>query len=296
MVNITDSLLTYNNYNVYNLSGKINFSFELFPPKNDISKKYFFSCIKHLSPLKPNFFSITNSVDQNNKKKTMQFIQEASLITTVPLVPHLTSLGSTNVELTRIAKKYWSQGIKSIISLRGDIPSEYKNVLTYATDLIQLLKNIANFNIIVAAYPEIHPESFNIKTDLDNLKKKVDLGASCAITQFFFDIEKFLRFRDNCIKHGINIEIIPGILPILDIQQLNKFSAITNVSIPIWIIEVFQFYKNNNFICNLISINIIIDLLTKLYSEGVVNFHFYTLNRFNLIIKILKRLGIFYNN
>lgn len=293
MENIHNLKLSYNNTNIYNLKEKINVSFELFPPKDIILEKFFLESVKKLDLLNPIFFSVTNSVEKKNKKKTFLYIKKASFITKASLYPHVTSLGSNLNELKQIAQFYWKEGIRNIVALRGDIPKNYSGPLIYASDLIYLFKKIENFNILIAAYPELHPESKNIQEDLINLKKKIDAGASQAITQFFFDVEKFLIFRDYCHKNSINIKIIPGILPILNIKQLKRFSSMTNVYIPNWIFKVFKKYEHDKLMCQNISINIIVDLIYKLYINGIRDFHLYTLNRYNLSINILKRLNIF---
>ncbi|AEH39625.1 5,10-methylenetetrahydrofolate reductase [Buchnera aphidicola (Cinara tujafilina)] len=226
---------------VINLKNKIQISFEFFPPKNTAIDLLFINSIRKLKSFNPNFFSVTHSVNTLNKNDTFMIVQKIrKMFTEITVAPHLTSIGYTTTDLRNIAIKYWAKGIKNIVALRGDIPLNYRGDKIYAVDLIKQLKYIADFNIFVAAYPEIHPEAVSSKHDLINLKNKMDVGAEHAITQFFFSIEKFLRFRDNCHKNHIYIDIIPGILPILDIQQLKKFSNMTNVYIPKYILDIFN--------------------------------------------------------
>ncbi|WP_075431654.1 methylenetetrahydrofolate reductase [Buchnera aphidicola] len=280
-------------YNISNLKNKIKVSFEFFPPKNTIIDSLFINSIRELKNFNPDFFSVTHSVNTKNKKDTSIVVQEIRRIASnITVAPHLTSIGYTVMDLKNIAEKYWQDGIRNIIALRGDFPLKYQGPKIYAVDLIKQLKNVANFKIFVAAYPEIHPESINLKDDLMNLKNKMDVGAEHAITQFFFDVEKFLRFRDNCYKNNINIDIIPGILPILDIQQLEKFSNMTNVYVPKYILKKFHQHIKNNKKCISMSINIAVNIILKLYQEGIKKFHLYTLNRSELSLGICQRLGL----
>lgn len=280
-------------YNKLNLKNKIKVSFEFFPPKNTIIDSLFINSIRQLKNFSPDFFSVTHSVNTQNKKDTSIVAQEIRRIAkNIPVAPHLTSIGYTDLDLKNIAEKYWENGIRNIVALRGDFPFKYQGPKIYAVDLIKQLKNVANFKIFVAAYPEIHPESINLKNDLMNLKNKMNAGAEHAITQFFFDVEKFLRFRDNCYKNNINIDIIPGILPILDIQQLEKFSKMTNVYVPKYILKNFHKHIKNNKKCNTMSINIAVNIILKLYKEGIKKFHIYTLNRSELSSGICQCLGL----
>ncbi|QJC29195.1 methylenetetrahydrofolate reductase [Enterobacteriaceae endosymbiont of Plateumaris rustica] len=271
-------------------------SFEIFPPSDYEKKSKFWNLIKTLVILKPKFISITyRNINNYYNNRTYNIIKKIQKYTNIELVPHMTCINLKNNELYDIAIKYWNNGIKHIIALRGDKTEFNKNInsLIYASDLVYFLKQIANFNISVAAYPEVHPESRNAKEDLINLKRKVDAGATKAITQFFFNIEAYLKFRDKCISQGINIEIIPGILPITDFIQLKKFIKITNIKIPNYINNMFKnLNKQDKNICKLLGSFIAIEMIKRLKNEGVNHFHFYTLNKLEIIYAICLYLGI----
>ncbi|MGI4816680.1 MAG: methylenetetrahydrofolate reductase [Janthinobacterium lividum] len=280
------------NYESYHLKNKIRVSFEVFPPQNSKLEEKLLRSICVLNQFHPDFFSVTNSIHAKNRDKTFFVVQKIRALTKVNVFAHFTTIGLNKSEIQNIACKYWDCGIKHIIALRGDLPDQYSQKIIYANDLIKLLQSIHDFEILVAAYPELHPESCNIQEDLINLKNKADLGVKKAITQFFFSIEKFLRFRDNCINIGLPITIIPGILPILNINQLRKFSCLTNVYIPKWIFSAFDEYKNDVNKCMDLSVRIAVNLIVSLYNEGITNFHLYTLNQSTLSFKICHQLGL----
>lgn len=292
MIKINNNFFKFNNDRL-NFKNKIKVSFEFFPPAVNSNKNIFLDSIKKLAICCPDFYSITHSVNAYNKNNTYIVLKTIrNILKDIVIIPHLTSIGYSSLKLEKIAVKYWKQGIKNIVALRGDLPcKEYSNKI-YAIDLIKILRKVADFNIFVAAYPEIHPESGTVENDLKNLKNKIDAGANSAITQFFFDVNKFLHFRDNCFKNNININIIPGILPILNIQQLKKFSSMTNVFVPSWILDFFSQNIHNYKKCNLLSIEIAVNIIVQLYKEGINKFHLYTLNRSELSLGICKRLGL----
>lgn len=274
-----------------NLNKKIKYSFEFFPPKNiDLEEKLFSSVIK-LNELKPFFFSVTYGANSGEREKTYKIVKKIHEKTGVITAPHLTCVDSSPIELEKIAKFYWKNGIRSIFALRGDSNNTDHSHRMYAYDLVVLLKKIANFDISVAAYPEIHPESPNAQLDILNLKKKIDAGANRAITQFFFNTESYLRFRDNCIKNNINVEIVPGILPIYNFEQLKRFAKMTNVKIPSWMFEIFDKLTDDVMSQKIIGASIIIDIIKSLSEEGVKNFHFYTLNQSDIVYSICRLFG-----
>ncbi|AWH90712.1 5,10-methylenetetrahydrofolate reductase [Buchnera aphidicola (Melanaphis sacchari)] len=277
------------------LKNTLQFSFEFFPPKNiDLENKLYLSILK-LIKLNPSFFSVTHGANNGEEKKTYEIVQKIYKKTGVITAPHLTCVNNTPIELEKIARLYWKSGIRNIVALRGDAKNKMHKHIMYAADLVTFLKKIADFDISVAAYPERHPESDNMKDDILNLKKKIDAGANRAITQFFFNIDSYLNFRDQCIKNGINVEIIPGILPIYNFQQLKKFSTMTNVTIPKWIFKMFNKLEDDLTTQRLIGVNILIDIVKKLFTEGVKNFHFYSLNKSDVVYStcyFLKSLSL----
>ncbi|CAL4318061.1 methylenetetrahydrofolate reductase [Buchnera aphidicola] len=278
--------------NIFNIKSRIKFSFEFFPPINysDPQGK-FLSSIKKLSIFNPNFISITCTSKNNIEDYTYQSIQKIPKKLNLNIAPHMICANFSKKYIRDLAKRYWDDGIKSIVALRGDSLHNKNSLKFYASDLVYLLKQVADFDISVAAYPEKHPESKNIKDDINNLKMKINCGANRAITQFFFDVDKYLKFRDNCLKVGISVDIIPGILPIVNFQQLKKFVSMTNVHIPKWIHNIFQNVSHEDIYINkMVGLLICVNIIQKLCSEGVSSFHFYTLNHFDTIYTLCTLL------
>lgn len=281
------------NQNLAEIQGQVKVSFEFFPPHTKEMEKKLWKTINKLSPLHPDFISITYNTNSGKRDYTDKIIADIKKKTGLTTAPHLTCIDATPQQLEIIGQKYWKNGIHNIIALRGDqIKKKCKSSNMYAVDLVSLLKKIGDFNITVAAYPEVHPEAKNAQSDLINLKKKIDAGANQAITQFFFDIEQYLRFRDLCISIGINIEIIPGILPIFNFQQIKKFISFTNIKIPNWMFIIFEGLDHDLETQKLIGISIAIEMIKILTKEGIKKFHFYTLNRADLTYTICHTLGI----
>ena len=200
---------------------KINVSFEFFPPKNEESINSLWQNIKRLEPLKPKFISVTYGAGGSTRENTHSLVKEIKKKTHLIPAAHLTCIDTSKEEIEDIATDYWTNDIKHIVALRGDLPKVKKNKsdFKYATDLIEVLKNKYDFDITVSAYPEKHPDSANLEQEYDILKKKIDLGASKAITQFFFDVNCYFDFIDGATKRGINIPIIPGILPVTNCKK-----------------------------------------------------------------------------
>lgn len=281
------------NQNVAELQGKVNVSFEFFPPKTEKMETLFWDSIQRLAPLKPKFVSVTYGANSGERGRTAGLVKQIQAETGIIAAPHLTGIDATPDELRQIAKDYWDSGIRSIVALRGDEPAGYAKQPFYASDLVKLLKDVADFDISVAAYPEVHPQAKSAQSDLIYLKQKIDAGANRALTQFFFDVESYLRFRDRCVSVGIGVEIVPGILPILNYKQLDKMAKITNVKIPAWLHQVYQgIPENDTTTANLIGANIAMEMVKVLAKEGVKDFHFYTLNRAELSYTLCHLLGV----
>ncbi|NIG99164.1 MAG: 5,10-methylenetetrahydrofolate reductase [Buchnera aphidicola (Periphyllus acericola)] len=272
---------------------KINFSFELFPPSKLLFEKKFFSFIKKINKLNPTFISITHGANNGNRNNTYNFIKIIRKIVDVELVPHMTCINNTRHSLKKNAKMYCTEKINHIIALRGDNFKKNTIYKMYAIDLIILLKKISNFFISVAAYPEVHPEAKSAQFDLLHLKKKFDYGANQAITQFFFDIENFLRFRDKCFGIGIKKKIIPGILPIYDFNQVYKFCLLSNIYIPNWLKNLYIKYNYNSIHQNKsIGLDLAVNMIESLYKEGIHDFHIYTLNKLDFSYSICKNINL----
>lgn len=282
---------TQNNH-LAELYGYINVSFEFFPPKTKEMEQMLWQSIERLSQLKPKFVSVTYGANSGERDRTHSVIKTIKDKTGLEAAPHLTCIDASRERLQEIAKDYWQNGIRHIVALRGDLPKGITKPDLYAADLVALLKDVADFDISVAAYPEVHPEARSAEDDLINLKRKIDAGANRAITQFFFDIECFLRFRDRCAKVGIDVDIIPGILPVSNFTQLQRFASMTNVHIPDWMNKMFEGLENDGETRKMVGASIAIDMVRTLVSEGVKDFHFYTLNRSDLTYAICHTLGV----
>ena len=271
----------------------INVSFEFFPPKTEKMEQTLWKSVTRLAPLKPSFMSVTYGANSGERDRTHDIVKEIQLKTGVTAAPHLTCIDASADELRQIAKDYWDSGIRRIVALRGDLPEGMKKPTSYAEDLVRLLKDVADFAISLAAYPETHPDAPNAQFDLLNLKRKAEAGATQAITQFFFDIEVFLRFRDRAAAAGIDIDIVPGILPVTNYQTLQRFAGFTNVHVPNWLHSMYEgLYDDDQTTRNLLGANIAMDMVKVLAKEGIRDFHFYTLNRSELTYAICHILGV----
>ena len=280
------------NQSLAEVQGQINVSFEFFPPRTSEMDQTLWNSIDRLSSLKPKFVSVTYGANSGERDRTHSIIKGIKDRTGLEAAPHLTCIDATPDELRTIARDYWNNGIRHIVALRGDLPPGSGKPEMYASDLVTLLKEVADFDISVTAYPEVHPEAKSAQADLLNLKRKVDAGANRAITQFFFDVESYLRFRDRCVSAGIDVEIIPGILPVSNFKQAKKFADMTNVRIPAWMAQMFDGLDDDAETRKLVGANIAMDMVKILSREGVKDFHFYTLNRAEMSYAICHTLGV----
>ncbi|WGE64035.1 methylenetetrahydrofolate reductase [Actinobacillus equuli subsp. haemolyticus] len=280
------------NQSVVDLNGQINVSFEFFPPKNEKIETMLWDSIHRLKALKPKFVSVTYGANSGERTRTHSIVKNIQQETGILAAPHLTGIDASPDELRAIAQDYWDNGIRNIVALRGDEPAGYAKKPFYAADLVRLLKEVADFDISVAAYPEVHPEAKSTQADLIYLKQKIEAGANRAITQFFFDIDSYLRFRDRCATVGIDVEIVPGILPVSNFKQLEKMAKVTNVRIPSWMQKMYQGLEDDQTTRNLVGASIAMDMVKILSKEGVKDFHFYTLNRSELTYAICHTLGV----
>lgn len=280
------------NQSLAELNGDINVSFEFFPPNSEQMEQTLWHSIERLKTLAPKFVSVTYGANSGTRDRTHKVIKDIQEKTGLIAAPHLTCIDASGDELRAIARDYWNNGIRQIVALRGDLPQGMEKPEMYAADLVSLLKQEADFDISVAAYPEVHPEAKSAQADLLNLKRKIDAGANRAITQFFFDVESYLRFRDRCVTIGIDVEIVPGILPVSNYQTLLKFAGFSNVRIPGWMHQRFAGLEDDQNTRNLVGASIAMDQVRVLSREGVKDFHFYTLNRSDLTYAICHSLGV----
>ena len=270
---------------------KISVSFEFFPPKNQVSIESLWTNIKRLEPLKPKFISVTYGAGGSTRENTHSLVKEIKKKTSLEPAAHLTCMGTSYQEIEKIAEDYWNTGVRHLVALRGDVPKEIdgnkQNDFKYATDLIRFLKGKYDFEITVSAYPEMHPDSDSLEQEYDVLKKKIDLGATKAITQFFFN-----EFVDGALKRGINIPIIPGILPVTNCKRTLQFAKKMNCEMPLDLIEMFKGLDSDQETRKLVAVTIVYDQCRKLIDGGIEDFHFYTLNRADLSFAICHILGI----
>ncbi|HEJ8101702.1 methylenetetrahydrofolate reductase [Serratia marcescens] len=280
------------NQSLAELNGQINVSFEFFPPRTSEMEETLWQSIDRLSILKPKFVSVTYGANSGERDRTHSIIKGIKERTGLEAAPHLTCIDASPAQLRDIATDYWNSGIRHIVALRGDLPPGGGKPDMYATDLVALLKDVGDFDISVAAYPEVHPEAKSAQADLINLKRKIDAGASRAITQFFFDVESYLRFRDRCVAAGIDVEIVPGILPVSNFKQLQRFATMTNVRVPSWMTSMFEGLDDDAETRKMVGANIAMDMVKILSREGVKDFHFYTLNRAEMSYAICHTLGV----
>ncbi len=281
-----------------NLSYPIEVSFEFFPPADADMEGTLWKSIERLAPLAPRFVSVTYGADGSTRERTHNVVTRIQRETPLVGAPHLTCIGAGRGEILDIARKYWDQGIRHLVALRGDPPrgqTQYvprADGFAYASDLVAGLKSVADFDISVAAYPEKHPEAVSADLDLDNLKRKFDAGASRAITQFFYDTDVFLRFRDRAAAAGITAPIVPGILPITRFPQVLRFAALCGASVPAWLEHRFSGLDDDPETRRLIAASVAIEQVQELARQGVRDFHFYTLNRAELTYAICHALGV----
>jgi methylenetetrahydrofolate reductase (NADPH) len=278
--------------------GDIAVSFEFFPPKTEKMAETLWESIQTLAPLHPRFVSVTYGAGGSTRERTHDTIERILRETKLTPAAHLTCVGATREEIDAIAKDYWELGVRHIVALRGDPPEHggkyhaHPGGYANAAELVAGLKKVAPFDISVACYPEIHPDSGTRQADLENLKRKVDAGADRAITQFFFSPDCFFRFQDAVADAGLNIEIVPGVLPVSNVATTRRFAATCGASIPDWLNALFEGLDDLPAARQLIAATVAAELCGQLYAGGVRHFHFYTLNRAELSYAICHLLGV----
>ncbi len=277
-------------------------SFEFFPPSDESMVQQLWNCIVRLAPLEPNFVSVTYGADGSTRTRTHECVLRILRETNLTVAPHLTCVHASRSDVLEIAHDYWRQGVRHLVALRGDAPAANLSPdghyhpqdggFAYASDLVAGLFSVGKFEVSVAAYPEGHPESGSMSADLENLKRKVDAGATRAITQFFFDTDVFLRYRERCVASGIRVRLVPGILPITRFPQLLRFAQRCGASVPGWLRRLFEGLDDDPETRRMIAANVAIEQVQRLRDHGVDEFHFYTLNRAELTYAICHSLGL----
>jgi methylenetetrahydrofolate reductase (NADPH) len=272
-------------------------SFEFSPPRTEALEQQLWACIKRLEPLAPRFVSVTYGAGGSTQARThatvSRIVQETSLVPAA----HLTCVGATREAVDQVARDYWNAGIRHIVALRGDPPqgtayTPYPGGYPFAAELVAGLRNVADFEISVAAYPEVHPAASSPMADLENLKRKLDAGATRAITQYFFDTSTYLRFLDLCLAAGITAPIVPGIMPVSNYAQIVKFSDMCGASVPAWMGRLFEGTEDDPETRRMVGMVIAAEQVRLLQANGVDEFHFYTLNRPDLTYAIAHVLGV----
>lgn len=276
----------------------VTVSFEFFPPKTEKMERTLWDSVQRLAPVAPAFVSVTYGAGGSTRERTHATLTRILAETSLKPAAHLTCVGATAGEVDAVAGRYWEEGIRHIVALRGDAPEgsgpyrPHPGGYAYAADLVAGLKKIADFEISVAAYPETHPEAASPEADLDNLKRKIDAGACRAITQFFFDAGAYLRFLDRARAAGITVPIEPGILPVTNYRRVVEFSATCGASLPPWMGELFEGLDDDPATRRLVAATVAAEQCRVLYAAGVRHFHFYTLNRAGLVYAICHILGV----
>ncbi len=279
-------------------AGPPRVSFEFFPPKTAEMEARLWEVVKRLEPLGPRFVSVTYGAGGSTRERTHATVRRIRQETVLEPAAHLTCVAATRAEIDTVAGEYWEAGIRHIVALRGDPPGgaeryePHPGGYAYAADLVAGLRKVADFEISVAAYPETHPEAKSAQHDIDNLKRKIDAGATRAITQYFFDVDPFLRFRDRAAGVAITVPIVPGILPVTNFSQVQKFSVACGASIPDWMAGHFDGLDDDPDTRRLVATSLAAEQCRRLHANGVHEFHFYTLNRADLIVAICHLLGV----
>ncbi len=272
-------------------------SFEFMPPRTEALEQQLWACIRRLEPLAPRFVSVTYGAGGSTQERThatvVRIVSETSLIPAA----HLTCVGASRGMVDDVARRYWDAGVRHIVALRGDVPGggayeAHPDGYAYASDLVAGLKRIGDFEISVAAYAETHPEALSPQADLDNLKRKLDAGATRAFTNYFFETETYLRFLDRCLAAGITAPIVPGIMPVSNFAQAVKFSAICGATVPDWLGHMFDGTEGDLETRRMVGAIVAAEQVRLLRANGIDQFHFYTLNRPDLTYAIAHVLGV----
>jgi len=280
------------------LPGDIAVSFEFFPPKTEAMERTLWESVEALTPLAPSFVSVTYGAGGTTRERTHATV--ARIVRDTPLRPaaHLTCVDASRDEIDAVARDYWAAGVRHIVALRGDPPRSGEKFAARpdgyasAADLVAGLKRVADFELSVSAYPELHPDATCAADDIDALRRKIDAGATRAISQFFFEPETYFRFRDAAAAAGVTAPILPGILPVSNFAMLRKMAASCNTTVPAWLARLFEGLDDRPATRQLVAATVAAELCRRLYAGGVRDFHFYTLNRAELSYAICHMLGM----
>jgi len=273
-------------------------SFEFFPPKTPEMEDTLWDTVCALAPLSPAFVSVTYGAGGSTRARTHTTVSRIVAEAGIAAAAHLTCVAASREEIEDVARSYWDSGVRHIVALRGDPPdgdlgySPHPDGYAYASDLVRGLRDVEDFEISVAAYPETHPEAESAAADLDNLKRKIDAGASQAITQFFFDNEDFLNFRDRVAAAGISVPLVPGIMPVGNFKSMCRFAAMCGARVPQSLADRFEGLDDNPYDRRQVAIEVASQQCLALMENGVDLFHFYTLNRAALTQAVCESIGV----
>ena len=281
-----------------NAMGPLSVSFEFFPPKTEKMAENLWSAMERLRPLRPSFVSVTYGAGGSTRQRTHVTVTRIQDEGGLPCAAHLTCVGAAREEVNEVARSYWQAGVRHLVALRGDPPEGEENFQNHpdgyhnAAELVAGLRAVADFEISVAAYPEMHPNSPSSQADLDNLKRKINAGANRAITQFFFDADTYLRFLERARAAGIWVPIVPGILPVSNFVQASRIAKACGAAMPAWMAHVFEGLEEDAETRRMVAVTVAAEQCRKLQSAGVTDFHFYTLNRADLTYAICHIMGL----
>lgn len=274
-------------------------SFEFFPPKNDKMEQALWAAVERLAPLNPRFVSVTYGAGGSTRERTHATVSRIVQTTSLKPAAHLTCVAASRADVDAVIADYWAAGVRHIVALRGDPEGGVGTAYTphpegyqSSADLVAGIKRLGDFEVSVSAYPEKHPESPNFDADIDTLAAKRDAGATRAITQFFFDNDHFYRYRDRVAARGITMPIVPGLIPIHSFKQVAGFATRCGTSVPAWLAARFDGLDNDAETSALIAAHVAAEQVADLQANGVGEFHFYTLNRANLVFAICHLLGL----
>ncbi len=279
--------------------GRPRVSFEFFPPKTDALEGQLWESIRKLEPLAPSFVSVTYGAGGSTRDRTHRTVARLVRESTLKPAAHLTCVAASRAEVDAVLRGYWSAGVRSIVALRGDPPGgvglpylQHPHGYSGAIELVEAAARVGSFDISVAVHPEKHPSSANFEHDIDNFKRKLAAGAARGISQFFFDADIFLRFRDRLARAGVYAPILPGIMPVTNVKGLKTMADACGASIPRWMLHLFEGLDDDPETRRLVAAVTTAQLCARLSAEGVRDFHFYTLNRADLTSAICRILGV----
>ncbi|MGA0603024.1 methylenetetrahydrofolate reductase [NAD(P)H] [Caulobacter sp. KR2-114] len=279
--------------------GALNVSFEFSPPKTDEAEVELWQAIRRLEPLNPEFVSVTYGAGGSTRERTHRTVTRMLKETSLRPAAHLTCVEASRAEVDEVVQAYWDSGIRHIVALRGDPPGQIGGAYVprpdgylNATELTAGIKAVAPFEVSVSLYPQIHPESPSVEHDIDVLKAKIDAGATRAITQFFFDIDGFLKFHDQLRKAGVSVPVSAGIMPVTNFKGLKRMAAACRIDLPDWLGNLFNGLDKDPETRRLIACSVAAEMCARLQEEGFRDFHFYTLNRADLVYAICRVLGV----